>query len=139
MPPAQVREAFFDVNAAQQDLVRLQNEAETYASRVVPEARGQAARIIQEAEAYRERAVNDAEGQASRFIQIYEEYAQAPAITRERLFLETMERVFAGTDKVIIDQNGNGQGVVPYLPLTEIQRRAQQQQQMGAQGQGTVR
>jgi modulator of FtsH protease HflK len=137
VPPAQVREAFFDVNAAQQDLVRLQNEAETYASRVVPEARGQAAQIVQEAEAYRERAVNDAEGQASRFIQVYEEYAQAPAVTRERLFLETMERVFAGTDKVIIDQNGNGQGVVPYLPLTEIQRRAQPQ--TGAQGQGTVR
>lgn len=127
VPPAQVREAFFDVNAAQQDLVRLQNEAETYASRVVPEARGRAARIIQEAEAYRERVVNDAEGQASRFNQILDEYVNAPDVTRERLFLETMERVLAGTDKVLIDQNnGNGQqSVVPYLPLPEIQRRAQ--------------
>lgn len=129
VPPAQVREAFFDVNAAQQDLVRLQNEAETYASRVVPEARGRAARIIQEAEAYRERVVNDAEGQASRFIQVFEEYVNAPNVTRERLFLETMERVLAGTDKVLIDQsNGNGNGqqaVIPYLPLPEIQRRAQ--------------
>lgn len=127
VPPAQVREAFFDVNAAQQDLVRLQNEAETYASRVVPEARGRAARIIQEAEAYRERVVNDAEGQASRFNQVFDEYVNAPEVTRERLFLETMERVLAGTDKVLIDQNnGNGQqSVVPYLPLPEIQRRAQ--------------
>ncbi|MGY6646361.1 MAG: FtsH protease activity modulator HflK [Salinarimonas sp.] len=127
VPPAQVREAFFDVNAAQQDLVRLQNEAETYASRVVPEARGRAARIIQEAEAYRERVVNDAEGQASRFNQVFDEYVNAPEVTRERLFLETMERVLAGTDKVLIDQNnGDGQqSVVPYLPLPEIQRRAQ--------------
>lgn len=127
VPPAQVREAFFDVNAAQQDLVRLQNEAETYASRVVPEARGRAARTIQEAEGYRERVVNDAEGQASRFNQVYDEYVNAPEVTRERLFLETMERVLAGTDKVLIDQNnGDGQqGVVPYLPLPEIQRRAQ--------------
>ena len=135
VPPAQVREAFFDVNAAQQDLVRLQNEAETYASRVVPEARGEAAQIIQQGEAYRERAVNDAEGQASRFIQIYDEYAKAPAVTRERLFLETMERVYAGSDKVVIDQNGNGQGVIPYLPLTEIQRRSQ----TGTQAQGGTR
>ncbi|HMB10903.1 FtsH protease activity modulator HflK [Saliniramus sp.] len=127
VPPAQVREAFFDVNAAQQDLVRLQNEAETYASRVVPEARGRAARIIQEAEGYRERVVNEAEGQASRFTQVFDEYVNAPDVTRERLFLETMERVLAGTDKVVIDQsNGDGQqSVVPYLPLPEIQRRAQ--------------
>jgi modulator of FtsH protease HflK len=136
VPPAQVREAFFDVNAAQQDLVRLQNEAETYASRVVPEARGEAAQIIQQGEAYRERAVNDAEGQASRFIQVYDEYAKAPEVTRERLFLETMERVYSSTDKVVIDQNGNGQGVIPYLPLTEIQRGAQQ---AGPQAQGGTR
>jgi modulator of FtsH protease HflK len=136
VPPAQVREAFFDVNAAQQDLVRLQNEAETYASRVVPEARGEAAQIIQQGEAYRERAVNDAEGQASRFIQVYDEYVNAPEVTRERLFLETMERVYSSSDKVVIDQNGNGQGVIPYLPLTEIQRGAQQ---AGPQAQGGTR
>jgi len=136
VPPAQVREAFFDVNAAQQDLVRLQNEAETYASRVVPEARGEAAQIVQQGEAYRERAVNDAEGQASRFIQIYDEYAKAPAVTRERLFLETMERVYSGSDKVVIDQNGNGQGVIPFLPLNEIQRGTRQS---GAQTQGGTR
>lgn len=127
VPPAQVREAFLDVNAAQQDLVRLQNEAETYASRVVPEARGEAARIVQQAEGYREQVVNQAEGQAARFNQIYAEYANAPQITRDRLFLETMERVFGNTDKVLIDQNGQGEGVVPYLPLPEVQRRLETQ------------
>ncbi|MFN3687872.1 FtsH protease activity modulator HflK [Salinarimonas sp.] len=133
VPPAQVREAFFDVNAAQQDLVRLQNEAETYASRVVPEARGEAARIVQQAEAYREQVVNEAQGQAARFDQIYAEYAQAPQITRDRLFLETMERVFSQTDKVLIDQAG--QDVIPYLPLPEIQRRLDG----GARVQGAAR
>lgn len=133
VPPAQVREAFFDVNAAQQDLVRLQNEAETYASRVVPEARGEAARIVQQAEAYREQVVNEAQGQAARFDQIYAEYAQAPQITRDRLFLETMERVFSQTDKVLIDQTGAD--VVPYLPLPEIQRRLDG----GARVQGAAR
>jgi membrane protease subunit HflK len=135
-PPAQVREAFFDVNAAQQDAVRVQNEAETYASRVVPEARGQAARTIQQAEAFREQAVNEATGQAARFRQVYEEYRKAPEIIRERIFLETMERVFGGMDKIIIDQNGQGGGgIVPYLPLGELQRRppaGAQPQQQGA-------
>ncbi len=116
-PPADVRQAFFDVNAAQQDAVRVQNEAETFASRIVPEARGDAARAVQQAEGYREQSVADATGQAGRFSKVYEEYQKAPAIIRERIFLETMERVFGGMDKVIIDQNGQGQGVVPYLPL----------------------
>ena len=133
-PPAQVREAFFDVNAAQQDAVRVQNEAETFASRVVPEARGQAARTVQQAEAYREQVLAEATGQASRFRQVYEEYRKAPEVIRERIFLETMERVLGGMDKVIIDQNGQGQGVVPYLPLNELQRRPQSgpQPQQGA-------
>jgi membrane protease subunit HflK len=136
-PPAQVIEAFRDVQAAQQDQSRLRNEAETYASRVVPEARGQAARLIQEAEAYRERSVAEASGQASRFTQIYEQYKLAPDVTRERLFLETMERVFGGMDKVIIDQNtgGAGNGVVPFLPLDQLQRRPTGQTQQ----QGTTR
>ncbi len=129
-PPAQVIEAFRDVQAAQQDQSRLRNEAETYASRVVPEARGQAARIVQEAEAYRERSVAEATGQASRFNQIYAQYRLAPEVTRERLFLETMERVFGGMDKVIIDQNsGSGNGVVPFLPLDQLQRRPSAQTQ----------
>jgi modulator of FtsH protease HflK len=124
-PPAQVREAFFDVNAAQQDAVRVQNEAETFASQVVPRARGDAAQRVQQAEAYREQSVADATGQAARFSQVYEAYRTAPDIIRERIFLETMERVLGGMDKVIIDQNGQGQGVVPFLPLNELQRRQQ--------------
>jgi membrane protease subunit HflK len=119
-PPAQVREAFYDVNAAQQDQVRVQNEAETYASRVVPEARGEAARIVQEAEAYRNRVIAEASGQASRFSQVYDEYRRAPEVIRQRIFIETMERVLSGTDKILLDQTG--QGVVPYLPLSELQQ-----------------
>jgi membrane protease subunit HflK len=136
-PPAQVRESFYDVNAAQQDQVRVQNEAETYASRVVPEARGEAARIVQEAEAYRNRVVAEASGQASRFNQVYDEYRHAPAIIRQRIFIETMERVLGGTDKIILDQSGQGQGgVVPYLPLTELQRRPPAPQPQPQQGAG---
>jgi membrane protease subunit HflK len=121
-PPTEVRAAFLDVNAAQQDAVRVQNEAETFASRVIPEARGEAARTVQQAEAYREQATAEASGQAARFRQVYESYRKAPEIIRERMFIETMERVLGGVDKIIVDQNG--QGVVPFLPLNELQRRA---------------
>jgi membrane protease subunit HflK len=115
-PPAQVITAFRDVTAAQQDLQRLGNEADAYANRVVPEARGAAARILQESEAYREQTVAEAQGQASRFSQIYEQYRRAPALTRERLYLETMERVLGGADKVILDEQHGG-GVSPFVPL----------------------
>ncbi|HEY8380666.1 MAG TPA: FtsH protease activity modulator HflK [Microvirga sp.] len=145
-PPSEVRQAFFDVNAAQQDAVRVQNEAETFASRVVPEARGEAARAVQQAEGYREQATADATGQAARFNQVYEQYRRAPDVIRERIFLETMERVLGGMDKVIIDQNGQNGGVIPYLPLNEIQRRApapgnapQSQAQPQAQQGATIR
>lgn len=126
LPPAQVRGAFLDVNAAQQDQTRVQNEARTYANQVVPEARGRAAQTLQEAEAYRDRVVAEANGQASRFVQVYEEYRRAPDVTRERMFLETMERIFGGTDKVIIDQSGNGQNVVPFLPIDQLMRQQPQ-------------
>ena len=115
-PPMSVISAFRDVTAAQQDRDRLKNEAEGYANKVVPEARGQSARIQQESEAYREQTVAEAKGQASRFTQIYEQYKKAPDITRQRLYIETMERVLGGADKTIVDKNA-GQGVVPYLPL----------------------
>lgn len=116
-PPEQVVAAFRDVTAAQQDQDRLRNEAEAYANRVVPEARGDAARIVQEAEGYREQTVNEAKGQTARFTQVLKQYTLAPDVTRERLYLETMERVFGGMNKVIVDQNAGSQGVVPYLPL----------------------
>ena len=127
-PPEQVIAAFRDVTAAQQDMERARNEAETYANRVVPEARGAAARILQEAEAYREQTVAEARGQASRFSQIYEQYRNAPEVTRERMYLETMERVLGGVNKIIVDQNGS-QGVVPFLPLGGMDAGQPQQQQ----------
>jgi len=139
-PPQQVIDAFRDVQAARQDQDRMRNEAETYASRIVPEARGQAAQILQSAEAYRERVVAEAQGAASRFIQVYESYRAAPELTRERIFLETMERVLGGMDKVIIDQKEGGQGVLPYLPLNELMRSQPQQPQMrGNSQQGAAR
>ena len=133
-PPQQVIDAFRDVQAARADQERLRNEAQTYANRVVPEARGRAAQLTQAAEAFKEQTVAEARGQASRFNAVYEQYKNAPAVTRERLFLETMERVMGGTDKIILDSTGNGQGVVPYLPLDQLQQRrpAPGQQQGGA-------
>lgn len=122
-PPQQVIDAFRDVQAARADQERLRNEAQTYANRVVPESRGRAAQLVQSAEAFKEQTVAEARGQASRFNAVYLQYKAAPAVTRERLFLETMERVLGGTDKIILDQRGNGQSVVPYLPLNELQQR----------------
>jgi membrane protease subunit HflK len=120
-PPMEVIDAFRDVQAARSDLERLQNEAQTYANRVVPEARGRAAKIIQEAEAYRSQVVANAKGQASRFTQVYDQYKKAPDVTRQRIYLETMEHIFADTDKTIIDTGSqSGPGVVPYLPLGNL-------------------
>jgi membrane protease subunit HflK len=131
-PPEQVVAAFRDVTAAQQDQDRLHNEAEAYANRVVPEARGDAARIVQESEGYREQTVNEAKGQTARFTQVLKQYTLAPDVTRERIYLETMERVFGGMNKVIVDQNNNAQGVVPYLPLQGLGTPAPQQPAQGA-------
>jgi membrane protease subunit HflK len=120
-PPSQVIDAFRDVQAARADLERVQNEAQSYANRVVPEARGRAAQISQAAEAYREQIVAEARGASSRFLQVYDEYKKAPEVTRQRMYLETMERLFGGTDKIIIDSHGQS-GVVPFLPLNELTR-----------------
>ncbi len=114
-PPQQVISAFRDVTAAQQDQQRLSNEAQAYANKVVPEARGAAAAILQEAEGYKTQTVQEAQGQASRFEQVYAQYKNAPDITRERIYIETMESILAGADKTIIDKTGAG--VLPVLPL----------------------
>jgi len=132
-PPTQVIDAFRDVQAARADLERAVNEAQTYANRVVPESRGRVAQITQAAEAYKSQTVAEATGQTSRFLKIFEEYKKAPAVTRERMYLETMERVLGGTDKVILDSSNGGSGVVPYLPLGELGRPAQQQPQQQQQ------
>ncbi len=118
-PPAQVIDAFRDVQAARADQERLQNEAQAYANRVIPEARGEAAQIIEGANAYRDRTIAEARGQADRFIKIYEEYRKAPAVTRERIYIETMEQVLGSTDKTIVD-GAVGSGIVPYLPLDRL-------------------
>jgi membrane protease subunit HflK len=120
-PPDEVVAAFRDVQAAQADQVRLQNEAQTYANQVVPQARGQAAQITQAASAYHDRVIAEAKGQAQAFDSVYQSYKTAPAVTRERMYLETMEQILAGKDKIILDQSGNASSVIPYLPLSALQ------------------
>jgi membrane protease subunit HflK len=120
-PPAQVIDAFRDVQAARADEERLQNEAQAYANRVVPEARGAAERILQNAQGYRDRVIAEAKGEADRFEKVLQEYQKAPDVTRKRIFIETMQEVFSNTDKIIIDEKSGG--VVPYLPLSELQKR----------------
>ena len=121
-PPDQVIDAFRDVQAARADMERSKNEAEAYANDVIPRARGEAAKILQAAEAYKKQVVARAEGEASRFISIYTEYALAKEVTQERMYLETMEKVLASIDKVIIEKNA-GSGVIPYLPLPELGKK----------------
>ena len=118
-PPAQVIDAFRDVQAARADEERLQNEAQAYANRIVPEARGEAERILQSAQGYRDRVIAEAKGEAERFEKVLEEYAKAPEVTRQRIFIDTMQEVLSNTDKMIIDKDGGG-GVVPYLPLIRV-------------------
>lgn len=130
-PPAEVIDAFRAVQAAEQERDRLQRQADAYANRVLAESRGQAAQIIEQAEAYRAQTVNNALGQASRFSAVLAEYRNAEEITRERLYIETMERVLGDVDKIILDPavagaGGNGgQGVVPFLPLDRLMRAPQ--------------
>lgn len=128
-PPNEVIDAFRDVQAARADQERAQNEAQTYANRVIPEARGEASRITQRAEAERERMIADARGEATRFNAILDEYQKAPDVTRQRLYLETIERVFGGMEKVIVDTGQRQQGgVVPLLPLNDLMRSRIQDQ-----------
>ncbi len=122
-PPSQTIEAFREVQAARIGAESAQNEAQAYANRVVPDARGRSAQIIQAAEAYREQTVQEAKGQAARFLKVYEEYAKAPEVTRRRIYLETLERVLGRSDKIILDNGSSGQGVLPLLQLNEPQRR----------------
>ena len=123
-PPAQVEDAFEEVQRARQDLDRLRNEADGYRNKVIPEARGQAQRMVQEAEAYKERLVNEAQGEANRFLSVYEAYRLNPEVTRRRMYLETIQNIYTGTDKVILDDNVSG--MVPYLPLDQLRSRQSQ-------------
>ncbi|MHA6325490.1 FtsH protease activity modulator HflK [Roseivivax sp. CAU 1753] len=123
-PPAEVIDAFREVQAAEQERDRLQRQADAYANRVLAEARGQAAQTLEQAEGYRARVVNEAIGEASRFISVAQEFNQAPEVTQRRLYLETIERTLGAIDKIVLDEASpdSGQGVLPYLPLNELNR-----------------
>ena len=121
-PTNEVNEAFRDVQAAEQNQATVIQQARQYTNQVVPEARGEAQRILEDARAYSSRVTAEARGQAQRFENIYEEYAKAPDVTRQRMYLETVERVLGDMDKVILDEDA-GSGVVPYLPLNELRRQ----------------
>ena len=121
-PPEQVQAAFDDAVKAGQDRERQKNEGQAYANDVIPKAKGTAARLMQEAEGYKQRVISTAEGDASRFKQVVSEYAKAPEVTRQRMYLDTMQQVFANTSKVMID--AKGQGNLLYLPLDKLMQGA---------------
>ena len=123
-PPAAVIDSFRDVQAARADEERLVNEAQAYANDILPRARGEAERILQEAVGYKNQTVAQAEGEVSRYLAIQSEYRLAPNVTRKRLYLETMESIMQGTNKIVIDNEGGSQGVLPYLPLPELQKQS---------------
>ena len=119
-PPQEVKDAFDDAIRAREDRDKFKNEAETYAKKVVPDAKGKASRLIEDALAYKGKVISQAEGDASRFKQLVAEYNKAPEVTRKRLYLETMEEVYANTNKVMVDtKSGNN---LLYLPLNELQK-----------------
>ena len=148
-PPATVVDAFNDVQRARADLERLRNEAEGYRNDIIPRARGEAERLVQEAEAYKEQVTNLADGDAKRFLSVLESYQVAKDVIARRLYLDTIEQVLRGANKVIIDPSAGGSGVVPYLPLPDLRRREQpnqplpsnqqQPQQQQSQQQGAQR
>jgi len=134
-PPAEVKDAFDDAVRAREDEERLKNEAEAYANDVIPRARGQAARIMEEAEGYSASVMARAEGEAERFIAVLDEYRLAPGVTRERLYIETMESVFANTNKLMLDQSGGGNNVI-YLPIDQLMRQGRESQARSTTGGG---
>jgi len=123
-PPRDVIDAFNDVQRARQDRDRSQNEALAYRNDIIPRAKGEAERQVLQARAYKDRVTKEAEGEAERFISIYDSFLTAKDVTTRRLYLETMQEVLSKSDKIIMEQNGAGNGVVPYLPLPEVQKRA---------------
>jgi membrane protease subunit HflK len=121
-PPEQVQSAFDDAVKAGQDRERQKNEGQAYANDVIPRARGAASRLMEEATGYRQRIIVTAEGDASRFKQILTEYSKAPEVTRSRMYLETVQQVYANTSKVMLDAKGSGN--LLYLPLDKLMQAA---------------
>jgi membrane protease subunit HflK len=128
-PPDEVISSFRAVAAASQEKQTLIKQGQTYADKVVPQARGDADRIIAAAEGYRDQTIAEAKGQAARFLKVYDEYKKAPDVTRERLFLEMKEKVLSGADKIILDDKAAGQGVVPYIALQPLEKRQSQDEE----------
>jgi modulator of FtsH protease HflK len=124
-PPDAVRAAFDDVIKAREDEVRLRNEADAYANQIIPEARGDAQRYLEEAEGYKQSVIAQAEGEASRFNKLYVEYSLAPEVTRERIYLDTIELVMSNSTKVMIDVEGGNN--LLYLPLDKLMQQSQSQ------------
>ncbi len=118
-----VQQAFQDVQSARQDAENTENIARVHREKILPEARGQAIQLLQEAEAYKQSKIAQATGDAQRFKSIYESYLQGKDVTRERIYIETMEDVLSNAQKIIMDGQGNGSGVVPYLPLDELKAK----------------
>ena len=121
-PPEEVIDSFRDVQRAKADQERLQNQAEAYRNALIPKARGEAEKIIQEAEGYKREVVARSQGDAERFVSVYNSYKLAKDVTVKRIYLETLEEVLKNSNKIIIDESA-GTGVVPYLPLPEIDKR----------------
>ncbi|WP_237152351.1 FtsH protease activity modulator HflK [Oryzibacter oryziterrae] len=123
-PPAQVMDAFGEVQRAQQDQDKFKQDAQAYANKRQGDARGEASQIREAALGYRDQVIADATGAAQRFNSVYEQYVKAPEITRERIYIETMQDILSRTDKVLLDSNAANGGVLPYLPLPDIKRSA---------------
>ncbi|WP_295446959.1 FtsH protease activity modulator HflK [uncultured Thiodictyon sp.] len=124
-PPEQVKEAFDDAIKAREDKQRSENQAEAYSNQILPQARGEAARITADAKAYRDKVIAESEGEAARFTSVLTAYQKAPGVTRERLYLDTMEQVFSGTNKVMLDVKEGGNSSLLYLPLDQLMRQRQ--------------
>jgi membrane protease subunit HflK len=121
-PPEQVQAAFDDAVKAGQDRERQKNEGQAYANDVIPKARGAASRLLQEAQGYKQRVIATAEGDASRFRQVYAEYSKAPAVTRERMYIDTMQQILSSSTKIMLDYKGSGN--LLYLPLDKLMQQA---------------
>ena len=134
-PPQEVIDAFRDVQRAQADRERAQNEAEAFANDIIPRARGEAERLLQDSEAFKQEVVARATGDAARFASVQTEYAKAKDVTLRRIYLETMEQVLKGANKTVLD-TGNPAGVIPYLPLPGLDQRAGSAATPAAQGRG---
>jgi membrane protease subunit HflK len=143
LPPKNVIDAFDEVSRARQDMDRLKNEAEAFRNDIVPRARGEAQQLVQGADAYRQEVVNRAEGDANRFNAVYKAYSRSKDVTKTRIYLETLEGIFSNVNKVIIDGDVGGSGagapgVVPYLPLPEIQKRQRKSGESGGSSTGST-